>query len=67
MRVFLGIVLGALLTVLLAYAYDHSGTRQAGVRPLVNWDVAAEHWQDLRAGVRDMANRVNASLTKHSS
>lgn len=63
MRVFLGIVLGALLTVLAAYAYDMNSGRPA----IVNWDVAAKNWHELGADMRSMSERVQAALTKRSS
>jgi len=62
MRVLLGIVLGALLTVLSAYAYDMNSGRPA----MVNWDVAAKNWQELGADMREMGARVQAALTKRS-
>ncbi len=62
MRVFLGIVLGALLTVLSVYVYDTSSGRPA----IVNWDVAAKTWHEIGADMRAMTVRVQAALTKRS-
>lgn len=58
MRVLLGIVLGAVLTVGATYLYD---SHQAAVamnapaqaqRPLVNWDVVAVKWDHLTTRAR---------------
>jgi len=55
MRVFLGMVLGALLLVAGVYAYDSqststvaSGQSAANSRTIVNWDVAATDWDALK-------------------
>jgi hypothetical protein len=55
MRVFLGMILGALLLVAGVYSYDSMQTStvangqaaQAG-RTIVNWDVAATDWRALK-------------------
>jgi len=59
MRVFLGMILGALLLVAGVYIYDSSSTStvasgQGGSanRTIVNWDVAATDWNALKARAR---------------
>jgi hypothetical protein len=56
MRVLIGIILGALMTIIGAYVYDShtaSANAQAGVqRPLVNWDVVATKWDRLTERTR---------------
>jgi hypothetical protein len=54
MRVFLGMILGALLLTAGVYLYDSmstssvaSGQAQAS-RTIVNWDVAATDWEALK-------------------
>jgi hypothetical protein len=53
MRVLLGIILGAVLTVGAAYIYDsHNALSATGEpasvqRPMVNWDVVSTKWQHL--------------------
>jgi hypothetical protein len=53
MRVLLGIILGAILTVGGAYIYDShhalaaASTQAAAQRPLVNWDVVGTTWDRL--------------------
>ncbi|AXK79732.1 hypothetical protein DW352_03880 [Pseudolabrys taiwanensis] len=66
MRLLVGLILGALLTVGGAYIYDsqHNATTATLERPLVNWDVvntkldhlgakARAEWNRLRAGSRE--------------
>jgi hypothetical protein len=58
MRVLMGIILGAILTVGAVYMHDSLVTgnpaTQGGIdgRPIVNWDVAARDWNDFKARVR---------------
>jgi hypothetical protein len=50
MRLILGIILGALITVGSAYVYDSAhepATTAAAPRPLVNWDVVGAKWDQL--------------------
>jgi hypothetical protein len=51
MRLFLGIILGALITVGAAYVYDAARApataTAAAQRPVVNWDVVAMKWDHL--------------------
>lgn len=55
MRILLGMVLGAVLTVALAYFYDLRTTSAAAApaateqRPMVNWDVVGTNWRELKA------------------
>jgi hypothetical protein len=74
-RIFLGLVLGAILTVACAYAYDSSTGRignglsiasAGGAAPLVNWNVASDHWQNLQSDVRVKADNLEKSLKQHS-
>jgi hypothetical protein len=62
MRLLLGLVLGALLTVGGAYVYDShnavaANTATASQRPLVNWDVVSVKWQQLSERARIEWNR----------
>jgi hypothetical protein len=64
MRVLLGIILGAVLTVGGAYLYDsHNAALAASApasaqRPLVNWDVVAVKWGYAAARARNEWNRI---------
>ena len=55
MRVFLGMILGALLLIAGVYIYDSmptstvaNGQVAQGNRTIVNWDVAAADWNTLK-------------------
>lgn len=64
MRLLLGIVLGAILTIGGAYVVDlHNAantadTATASVRPMVNWDVVGVKWQHLTERARSEWTRV---------
>ncbi len=64
MRLLLGIVLGALLTIGGAYLYDSRNAAQAAdpataaQRPMVNWDVVGVKWQHLTERARSEWTRV---------
>jgi hypothetical protein len=60
MRVFLGMILGALLLVVGVYAYDSqststvaNGQNASSNRTIVNWDVAAADWQAIKLRAHD--------------
>ena len=60
MRVFLGMILGALLLVAGVYVYDSqststvaSGQAAQANRTIVNWDVAAADWNLLKRRAHD--------------
>jgi hypothetical protein len=60
MRVFLGMILGALLLVVGVYSYDSmqtstvaNGEVAQANRTIVNWDVAATDWQALKLRAHD--------------
>jgi hypothetical protein len=57
MRVLIGILLGAILTVGGAYLYDsHNAVAAANAnslqRPMVNWDVVSSNWNRLTERAR---------------
>lgn len=64
MRVLLGIILGAVLTVGSVYLYDDHQTAEAMnapanvQRPLVNWDVVAVKWDHLTTRARAEWHRI---------
>jgi hypothetical protein len=60
MRVFLGMILGALLLVAGVYVYDSqststvaNGQNASSSRTIVNWDVAATDWHALTTRAHD--------------
>ena len=59
MRVLIGIILGAVLTIGGAYLYDSHTTRAASAqRPMVNWDVVGTKWNHLTERARAEWNRI---------
>lgn len=64
MRVLLGIILGAVLTVGGAYLYDSHNALTAATAPnsaqrsVVNWDVVGIKWQHLTERARAEWNRL---------
>ena len=77
MRVFLGMILGAILTVVGAFSYDlvtgkavimaDTGANAASdQRPMVNWDVVGRNWQSLETNFREMVARVHEQWSRRS-
>jgi hypothetical protein len=64
MRVLIGIILGAVLTVGGAYLYDSHAVPGAATsstsaqRPMVNWDVVNTKWNHLTERARAEWNRI---------
>jgi hypothetical protein len=64
MQMFVGMILGVLLTVGTAYVYDSSTGRAAngltvasaeGRAPTVNWDVVSHDWDGMKQRLREVA------------
>lgn len=60
---FFGIILGILLTVGAAYAFDQLGGSRTLGRPVVNWDVAAHHARTAISAARDAWTRLTSRST----
>ncbi len=67
MRVFLGMILGALILTLGVYAYDSmqtstvaNGDVAATHRTIVNWDVAGADWDALKLRAHDDWTRLSS-------
>jgi hypothetical protein len=68
MRLLLGIIVGVILTIGLAYISDASTSGPSSLeaqtsveqRPMVNWDVVGRKWQSLSLGVRNTWNKLAA-------
>jgi hypothetical protein len=66
MRLLLGMVLGAALTIGLAYMHDSAATPSASspgpseVRPMVNWDVVSNVTHRLSSAARAQWERLTA-------
>ncbi len=68
MRVFLGMILGAALTIAAAYYWDSMRTSSAAGaenRPMVNWDVVQSNWNVVKEraqqGWAELRARVDRS------
>jgi hypothetical protein len=75
MPMLLGFILGILLTIAGAYAYDSntgraanglSATAAGGQAPMVNWDIVSGDWQNLQADVRSRAKDLEQSFKRHT-
>jgi len=68
MRLLLGIILGAVLTIGGAYLYDSHNTAAAlevpasAQRPMVNWDVVNTKWHHLTERARAQWHRAIANV-----
>ncbi|MBR1156798.1 hypothetical protein [Bradyrhizobium sp. JYMT SZCCT0428] len=65
MRMFLGMILGALLLVCGVYVYDSMNTSSVAngqvaqnSRTIVNWDVAATDWKALKTRAHEEWTRI---------
>lgn len=68
MRTFLGMVLGCLLTIGVVYIHDSmatstvaSGTSADASRQIVNWDVAASEWGQVKENARTTWLKLKAN------
>lgn len=68
MRTFLGMILGSLLTIAVVYIHDSmatstvaSGTTASSSRQIVNWDVAASEWSEVKENVRTTWLKLKAN------
>jgi hypothetical protein len=67
MRVFLGMILGAILTIFGAYLVDsynagpNASAAQAENR-MVNWDAVDRNWQSFKTRVQSEWTRLSSSL-----
>jgi hypothetical protein len=75
MPVFFGFILGVILTIGCAYAYDSSTGRTAnglsaasagGQAPMVNWTIVSDDWQSFQTNVRSKADNLEKSFKQHS-
>jgi hypothetical protein len=71
---FFGFILGVILTIVCAYAYDSStgratnglsATSADGQAPMVNWNVVSDDWQNLQTDVRAKAETLEQHLKQH--
>ncbi len=71
----LGFILGVLVTIAGAYAYDSDTGRAAnslsasdagGQPPVVNWNVVNDDWQNFQATVRAKTEDLERALKRHT-
>jgi hypothetical protein len=68
MRTFLGMILGCLLTIAVVYIHDSmatstvaSGATAGTSRQIVNWDVAASEWGQVKENVHTTWLKLKAN------
>ena len=68
MKTLLGMILGCLLTICAVYVHDSmatstvaSGTTASTSRAIVNWDVAASEWGQVKENVHTTWLRLKAN------
>lgn len=73
MRLLLGMLLGAALTVLFAYVHDINVSPQAndaptnaapGASTLVNWNVARARWHDFTSEAAQLGRQAERGFTR---
>jgi hypothetical protein len=76
LRVLFGFILGIIVTVAVAYAYDSNTGRTAnglssdaagGQAPMVNWDVVSDNWNNLQSDLRLKTENLEKTLKRHLS
>ena len=74
MPLLFGFILGIIVTIAGAYAYDADTGRAAnglstdaaaGQAPLVNWSVVSDDWNNLQANLRVKADNLEKTLKRH--
>ena len=68
MRLLLGMILGALLTVGVAFVHDSwktgaSASQTVEQRPMVNWDVVDQNWRVVRQRAREAWTALSHKVT----
>lgn len=68
MRTFLGMILGCMLTIAVVYIHDSmatstvaSGSTAGTSRQIVNWDVAAREWGQVKENVHTTWLKLKAN------
>lgn len=76
MRIFLGFILGVIVTIAGAYVYDTqtgrtinglAATAEGGQVPMVNWDVVGQNWNAFQETVRVKTGELERTLRRHVS
>jgi hypothetical protein len=73
-RVLFGFILGIIVTIAVAYAYDSTTGRASngltadaagGQAPMVNWGVVDDNWNNLQSDLRLKAENLEKTLKRH--
>lgn len=71
MRVFLGMILGAILTIAAAYSIDAVNTSSTAAGPaaatnrtMVNWDVVETNWRQFKQSARTGWDKLSARIDR---
>lgn len=71
MRLFLGMILGALLTIVVTYTYDSMNTSSVATGPaassnqtMVNWDVVESKWNLFKAKARNGWDKLAVKIDR---
>jgi hypothetical protein len=76
MPVLMGMMLGVMITVVGAYAYDATSGRAPnglspsaadGHPPMVNWDVVADNWRDAKIHLGEVASDIERGWKRLTS
>jgi hypothetical protein len=76
MPVLFGIILGIILTIAAAFAYDTTTGRApngltpapaGGHPPMVNWNVVSDNWQDVKVHLRNAGAEVERGWKRITS
>jgi hypothetical protein len=75
-RVLFGFILGIIVTIAVAYAYDATTGRASnglsadaagGQAPMVNWSVVSDGWNNLQSDLRLKTENLEKTLKRHFS
>jgi hypothetical protein len=76
MPIFLGVILGVLLTIAGTFTYDTMSGRAAnglppsaagGQPPMVNWDVVRVDWHQIEINMRDVGTQLEKGWKRITS
>ena len=72
MPMLFGFILGVLVTIVGAYAYDSATGRAANgmsstaTAPMVNWNVVTDDWHSFATGVQNTTTDLENRLKRHT-
>lgn len=72
MPVVVGFILGVIVTIFAAYAYDAAtgnignGMSPSNQAPMVNWNVVDNDWQIFETKLRGIADNIERAIKQHN-